>query len=247
MRLTVIGSGDAFGSGGRFNTCFLIETGDRKYLLDCGATTPVALKTRGIDFHAIDAVILSHLHGDHFGGLPFLLIEAQLASRRDRALTVVGPPGTRERVAAALEVLFPLSSQAEWRFPLEIVEIEPGRTIKVLGLGLETAEVLHESGAPSTAVRLTDGHRILGYSGDTEWTEPLRAIAAGADLYITECYAHRRTVSGHLDWATLEQRLGDLRARQIMITHMNSDMLAHADEARAAGLLVAEDGTVIDL
>ena len=56
MRLTVIGSGDAFGSGGRFNTCFMIEADGRTILLDCGASSPVALKARNIDFNAIDGV-----------------------------------------------------------------------------------------------------------------------------------------------------------------------------------------------
>jgi ribonuclease BN (tRNA processing enzyme) len=67
MKLTVIGCGDAFGSGGRFNTCFMIDSGDRRVLLDCGASTPVALKARNVDLNSIDGVILSHLHGDHFG------------------------------------------------------------------------------------------------------------------------------------------------------------------------------------
>jgi hypothetical protein len=64
MRLTVIGSGDAFGSGGRFNACFMIESDGRTVLLDCGASAPVALKMRKIDLNAIDGVILSHLHGE---------------------------------------------------------------------------------------------------------------------------------------------------------------------------------------
>ena len=58
MRLTVIGCGDAFGSGGRFNTCFMVETGERKILLDCGASSMVALNSRKIDMNSIDGVIL---------------------------------------------------------------------------------------------------------------------------------------------------------------------------------------------
>jgi ribonuclease BN (tRNA processing enzyme) len=67
MRLTVIGSGDAFGSGGRSNTCFHLETAHGTLLVDCGASAPVALKARKIDFNRVDGVVLSHLHGDHFG------------------------------------------------------------------------------------------------------------------------------------------------------------------------------------
>ena len=77
MRLTIVGSGDAFGSGGRFNTCFWLETAKGTLLVDCGASSLVALKARGLDHARIDGIILSHLHGDHFGGLPFLLLDAQ--------------------------------------------------------------------------------------------------------------------------------------------------------------------------
>jgi ribonuclease BN (tRNA processing enzyme) len=96
MRLTVIGCGDAFGSGGRFNTCFLIAGANSTILLDCGASSLVALHAAGVDLAAIDGVIISHLHGDHFGGLPFFLLDAQFLTRRDRPLLIAGPPGTRD-------------------------------------------------------------------------------------------------------------------------------------------------------
>lgn len=246
MRLTVIGCGDAFGSGGRFNTCFMIESG-RRILLDCGASSPVALRARGIDINTIDGVILSHLHGDHFGGLPFLLLDAQLPSRREKPLFIAGPPGTRERLTAALEVFFPRASTMAWRFRLDIVEIPIGTPADLSGFNVRTVEVIHQSGAPSTAVRLSDGSRVLAYSGDTEWTDALFPISEGADLFIVECYEHSRATSGHLTWTTLKARLPEFQVKRIMITHMNAAMLAHAEEARSAGLLVAEDGMTLDV
>src|SRR5262249_32266217 len=136
MRLTIVGSGDAFGSGGRFNTCFMIETGGRTVLIDFGASSLVALRARGIGPGTIDAIVLSHLHGDHFGGLPFLLLDAQFLSRRDRPLVIAGPPGTRERLTALLEVFFPGSSGTRWRFPWHVVEIAPGVAGEVVGLAV---------------------------------------------------------------------------------------------------------------
>jgi ribonuclease BN (tRNA processing enzyme) len=246
MRVTIIGSGDAFGSGGRFNTCFMVEALDRRVLIDFGASSMVALRVRDLDPDSLDGVILSHLHGDHFGGLPFFLIDAQLTSRRERPFTIAGPPGTRARLDQALEVFFPKSGSNTWRFALDIKEITPGDHHKVCGLEVDTIEVVHPSGAPSTAVRLSDGRRLLAYSGDTEWTEALVRVADGADLFIVECYEHSRAVPGHLSWAVLQARLKDFRARRTMVTHMSATMLAHRDEARAAGLLIAEDGMVVE-
>src|SRR5438105_5090334 len=157
MRLTIVGSGDAFGWGGRFNTCFHVATRDRAVLIDCGASTMVALRTRAIEPNSIDAIILTHLHGDHFGGIPFLLLDAQYMSRRERPLTIAGPPGTRARVEALLEVTFPGSPKTNWRFPWSVTEIAVGVPTDILGLKVASAEVIHYSGAPSTALRGSDG------------------------------------------------------------------------------------------
>jgi ribonuclease BN (tRNA processing enzyme) len=247
MRLTVVGSGDAFGSGGRFNTCFQVESASATLLIDCGASSLVALKACGIDPNGLDGVILSHLHGDHFGGLPFLLMDAQYLSGRQRPFLVAGPPGTRKRLDASLELLYPGSVTTKWRFAWEVVEIDPGHQQDILGHRVLTAEVVHQSGAPSTAVRLSDGNSLLAYSGDTEWTDALLPIADGAQLMIVECFGYAGRISGHLTWEILKPRLPDLRAHRVMITHMNPVVLAHLDEIRATGVLVAEDGCVVGL
>src|SRR2546421_13124355 len=163
MKITIVGSGDAFGSGGRFNTCFRIETLGRDLLLDCGASSLPALKAQGVEPNAIDGVILSHLHGDHFGGLVFLLMDAHFLSRRTRPLLIAGPPGTRARLDAALEVFFPRSTSIPWRYPWHVVEIAPGEPAEFLGFSVQTTEVIHQSGAPSTAVRISDRERVLAY------------------------------------------------------------------------------------
>ncbi len=247
MRLTVLGSGDAFGSGGRFQTCFLVESTSATVLVDCGASSLIALKARAIDPARIDGVILSHLHGDHFGGLPFLLLDAQFLGAPRRPLRIAGPPGTRARLDAALEVLFPGTVQLKWKFAWDVVEMEPGQSVDFLGHSVATAEVAHLSGAPSTALRISDGRATISYSGDTEWTDALLPIADGADLLVIECSAYAGRAPGHLTWEILKPRLPDLRARRIMITHMNPSMLDRLDEIRAAGVLTADDGSTIDI
>jgi ribonuclease BN (tRNA processing enzyme) len=245
MQLTIVGSGDAFGSGGRFNTCFLLDTGKARLLVDCGASSLVALKARDIDLNSIDGIVLSHLHGDHFGALPFLLLDAQFLAQRTRPLLIAGPPGTRARLDAALEVFFPRSSANQWHFQWTVIEIDLGQPTDLLGHSLTSAEVQHYSGGPSTALRLSNGTALFAYSGDTEWVDALVSIADGADLFIIECYGYSGRVTGHLTWEVIKPRLPDLRARQIMVTHMSPSMLSRLDEVRAAGVLVAEDGLVM--
>jgi ribonuclease BN (tRNA processing enzyme) len=247
MRLTVIGSGDAFGSGGRANTCFWIETGGATIALDFGATSLVALKRLGLDPNRIDAVVLSHLHGDHFGGLPFMLLDAQSDGRRERPLTVIGPLGTTERLNAALDVFFPTLSGRTWRFPFSVIDLPCGTPHGFADLQIETREVIHPSGAPSTGVRIIAEERVLAYSGDTGWTEALLDIAAGADLFICECYRLTGAPRSHLSFEMIAANRARLAASRIMLTHMSAPALAHIAEMEASGYLVADDGRVLEI
>ncbi|HLJ65687.1 MAG TPA: MBL fold metallo-hydrolase, partial [Stellaceae bacterium] len=154
MKVRFIGTGDAFGSGGRFNTCFLLEGAGGRLLVDFGASSLVALKQSGILINDIDAVLISHLHGDHFGGLPFLMLDCQHMSRRDRPLSLYGPPGLAQRLREAQEALFPGSSTMELRFPFELVEMALGRRYQGNFFAVTPSLANHSAGAPPYSLRV---------------------------------------------------------------------------------------------
>ncbi len=230
MQLTFIGSGDAFGSGGRFNTCFLVEGASCRILIDCGASSLVALKRAGVDPNTIDAVVLSHLHGDHFGGLPFFLLDAHHMSRRPRPFLIVGPAGTATRIAAAQEVLFPGAFARPLRFPLEISELATGARADYPGFAVTPFPAEHCAGAPCHSLRVEIDGKVVTYSGDTAWTDTLIEAARDADLFICECSSHERRLVGHLSYAELAPRLAATGARRIILTHLNPDMLERQGE-----------------
>jgi ribonuclease BN (tRNA processing enzyme) len=153
MRLQFLGSGDAFGSGGRFNTCILVESETGAFLIDCGASSLIAMRKYRIDPNRVDTVFISHLHGDHFGGLPFLILDAQFYSRRTTPLTLVGPRGFRDRLMQVMELLFPGSSRVERRFATEIHEIDAAETAVINGITVTAYLVEHACGAPPFALR----------------------------------------------------------------------------------------------
>jgi ribonuclease BN (tRNA processing enzyme) len=238
-----LGSGDAFGSGGRFQACISLRVDGAHLLLDCGATSLAAMKRYGVDPSSVDAVVLTHLHGDHFGGIPFLVLDGQF-SRRERPLLVLGPAGTRARIEQAMEVFFPGSSSVERRFELCVEEISE-RTATTAGPFTVTAyEVPHASGAPAHALRFSHGDKVIAYSGDTEWSEALVDAADGADLFICEAYFFDKVVKQHLAYTTLAEHRARLNCRRLILTHMSADMLAHRHEATDE---LAEDGLTITL
>jgi ribonuclease BN (tRNA processing enzyme) len=243
MRLTVLGCGDAFGSGGRFNTCFQLDSGDTRVLVDCGASAMISMRRFNVDPDSVDAVVLSHLHGDHFGGLPFLLLYLHFEVGRTRPLVIAGPPETETQVQAACTALFG-SIRCDWGFPLEFVTLEPGRRSTVAGLAVDSFEVFHGDGVTARALRLGDGEKVFAFSGDTTWVDVLPTVAEGADLFVVECYAFDRDLATHCSYKTLEAHLPELAARRVMLSHMSQGMLARLDEARIEAL---SDGRVIDL
>lgn len=248
MKVTIVGCGDAFGSGGRSHTCFRLDAGGRTLLVDFGAAAIVAWNRAGFATSDIDAVIVSHLHGDHFGGLPFLLLQCQFVERRRKPITFLGPPGLRARLDMAIEVFFPGTGAMAWTFDWSVVEIVPGEHSEIAGFTLQSLEVDHPSGAPATGLRVTAGGRTFAYSGDTSWTETLIDIAAGSDLFIIECYSAGRPVPGHIDWPTLDANRARLATCRLMLTHIceeeGGEELRHAFSQQ--GIAACYDGCIID-
>jgi ribonuclease BN (tRNA processing enzyme) len=246
VAVTFAGSGDAFGSGGRYQACIHLRApGQAPVLLDCGATSLSALRACGLDPGEISTVLISHLHGDHFGGLPFLILDGQF-SRRTSPLTVAGPPGTADRLHQAMETSFPGSSAARRRFGVNVIELAPGSTSAMSGIEVTSWEVDHPSGAPPLALRLGVGGTTIAYTGDTAWTANLAAAADDADLLIAEAYYYDKAIPYHLCYTDLVTHRASLTSRRIVLTHMSADMLARAGEGQLA-FETARDGLVIQL
>ena len=243
MRLQFVGSGDAFGSGGRFNTCFHVEAANTRFLIDCGASSMVALKRCAIDLNTIDSVFISHLHGDHFGALPFFIVDGQLVSKRTRPLTIAGPPGLRQRLSEAMENVLPGSTKVTRKFAVDVVELEPGRRASLNGVTVTPYLVDHVCGAPPFALRFEIVNKVVAYSGDTQWTDALIDAGQAADLFIAEAYFYDKPIKWHLDVKTLLTHRAEIRPKRLVLTHMSPDMLARP---APEGCEKAEDGLVIE-
>jgi ribonuclease BN (tRNA processing enzyme) len=242
MRLTFVGSGDAFGSGGRFNTCFHLAAERTRLLIDCGASSLVAMKRLGIDRNAIDLILLTHFHADHFGGVPFFVLDAQLVAKRTQPLTIAGPPGLTNWYDRACAAAFP--GERRLPFPVALREVEIGKSNRIGELDLTPFHVRHDDRAgPCLAYRIVLDGRTICYSGDTEWVDGLVDAARGADLFICECYMYEKPVRAHLALSILRQHLPAIGAKRVILTHMSEDMLGRLGEVEYE---TADDGKVIE-
>lgn len=242
MKLTFLGSGDAFSSGGRLHTCMMVESKSKTFLIDCGASALIGMKKYNVNPNEIDFIFISHLHGDHFGGIPFFIIDAQLIQKRTKPLTIAGPPGTKERVIEAMEVFFRGSSKVKQKFELTIIEFDLTKENTFGDIVVKAFEVVHPSGSPSLALRIEHEGKTITYTGDTEWTETLIPASKNADLLIAECYFFEKNVKFHLNYQTLLKYLPEMSPKKVILTHLGEDMLKRIDEMDE---MIAEDGKVI--
>lgn len=242
MKLTVIGSSDAFGTGGRLQTCFHVAHGGGELLIDCGATSLIGLFRQGLNPDKIGLILITHLHGDHFSGLIWWLIHAVHITKRTEPLLIAGPEGIEARFRVAAEALYPGATSGTLRFDMQFVEFRSGSALDARGVRVTPYEVSHPSGAPPYALRIEVDGRVIAFSGDTEWTENLIPAASGADLFICECSAYEANATFHLNWRTIEANISRLGARQILLTHMGPEAYANREKIFHPLVLQAEDG-----
>jgi ribonuclease BN (tRNA processing enzyme) len=238
VSLEIIGCGDAFGSGGNKYTCFYVSSGSLRLLIDCGATSGPALKKSHIDIHSLDYVLISHLHGDHFGGLPFLLLDS-LQTPRLKPLHIIGPPGIKERTQQLFDLLYPGSARNLNEEMFSYIEYMAERDLITADFTLQVLPVVHTEQAMPHGLRLTLQDKVISYSGDTSWCENLMTLAKDADLFICECTFFNVAAKGHLNYHTIMQHRNELECKALLLTHFDQEMLEAADQVE---LPCAHDG-----
>jgi len=230
VTVTFVGTGDAFGSGGRNNTCFLVDAPGIRFAIDFGTTSVNALKSLGIDHNTIDAILLTHLHGDHAAGVPILLLDAMLGAKRQTPLTIAGPPGTGARLPAITEALFPGSSEMQPKFAFQVIDMEMLTPRQILGLNVTTYPAIHTPASFPTSIRVEVADKRIAYTGDGAWSEHMPALAKDSDILIAECYSHSKPVPFHLNYPDIRAHRHELATKRLILTHMGSEMLARSDE-----------------
>jgi ribonuclease BN (tRNA processing enzyme) len=244
VRVTFLGTGDAFNARARCHASYLITAPSSSFLLDCGPSTLLAMKRDQQPPEALDAIVLSHLHGDHFAGLPFFFLAYSFETPRHRPLTIVGPPGTQDRVADLYRAMYRDLSSRPMPFELRFIELNGGDRTAIGSVELLAFAVPHQQTDLSLGYRIAvDGKTIL-YSGDSGWTEALVTHSRGSDLFICECCFFETRVDFHLDYPRIAEHRARFGCRRLVLTHIGHEVHAHrADITEEIG----HDGLVIEI
>lgn len=261
MKLTVIGSADASNSAGRGHSCYWLDgaLSDGGLMVDFGATALMGLRSAGRDARELDAIVLTHLHGDHFGGLPFVLVDYIWIRGRNanpqRPFTIVGPVGTEERVNELLHVVYrdlPMADAVN--FPLTWIELAPGDTTTLGGCTIEAFAADHmDPPEDPLCLRFTNAAgEVVAFSGDTLLCDGLRSAARGADLLVGDCTGIAPPVGRHATWEEWLPALPDLGCKHLLLSHMGEAVRAQAEELPKQAppglrVTVADDGLILEV
>jgi len=244
VRVTIIGAGDAFNASGRCHASYLVEAASTRFLIDCGPSTLMSLKQRGLTSADIDTILVSHLHGDHFGGIPYLLLECVFETPRKGPLMIVGPPRTKGRIADLYRANYKELSAREMPFEYCCIEVQPGER-KTLGeLAILPFRALHQMSEVALGFRIEIEGKTILYSGDTGWTEELVDHSQGVDLFLCECTYFGTRFDFHLDYPRIAENHERFGCRRLLLTHIGREVHARRHEVE---LEIAEDGQVVEL
>lgn len=242
LDVTFLGTGDAFASRGRFQAGYLIEGGGCKILMEAGPTVLCAMKRMSIKPAEIDVILISHLHGDHFGGLPFLILEYLWESRRETDMVIAGPRHLEERTWRLFKTMFPFSrgDVERVRRQLKFIVIEPGSDQRIGKARVRAIRVPHMKRDCSLAFRVDMGGKTIAFTGDSGWTDELVPFAAGADLFVCECtYFESTQLNFHINYPMLAKKRSSFDVGRMVLTHVGREVLDHDSEIK---LEMASDG-----
>jgi ribonuclease BN (tRNA processing enzyme) len=244
VQVVVLGAGDAFGSGGRRQSSYLVRSPSATFLMDAGPTVLAALKDIDQPSEEIDFILLSHLHGDHFGGIPFMIMEYLYERPRNRELLIAGPLGTEERTMDLFRAMYKETAARPLGVPLRFQTLVGGENVEIGGVAIEPFSVPHQEREPSLGVKVSIDGKTIVYSGDSGWTDEFVRRTADVDLFLCECCYWETEVDFHINYPEFRRNRDRIRARRVLLSHLGNQVLRRLDEVTEE---CARDGQVIDL
>jgi ribonuclease BN (tRNA processing enzyme) len=235
LELSFLGSANAFTPGGRYWSSFIANG---RYAFEAPPTLLPHLKRLGLPVADIRAVFITHFHGDHFLGLPFLFLEYVYLTPRQHDLFIVGPRGVEAKSEGLADLAFPGLSSADAGYRRTYVEAQPGGEQPLADVSFQALRMRHAGGKLECfGYKLRLGDKTLAYTGDTEMCDEIFLLAEGADVLVLDCSYSEGEGPEHLGLlGALEVRKRVSPHTVIILTHLDDE-----PDVAGEGLLVARD------
>ena len=191
MKITLLGTGGPLPDANRAGPATLVQTGTTNILVDAGRAVLMRLTAAGVGVPMLSGVLLTHLHSDHITDLNDVITGHWLYTQGNGELTIFGPPGTSQVVAATasmltLDVGYRLDHHDDLHDGpnVTVVEVAPGSTFQLGGATVTVGETDHRPVHPTVGYRIDDGEKSVVLGGDGIPVDTLDELCAGADGYV---------------------------------------------------------------
>lgn len=237
-----LGTGNAFGAGGRRQSCYLIET-DKIILLDAGYATLSALRSVSLDISQIDAILISHVHPDHYMGLPQFVLEDYYVIKRETSIPVFGPIGLKDKLTEITAVMYNQEVADHLTELYDILEYGPNETFDFLNGNVQTLDADHTGNAQMQIITINGN--TIGYTGDTALMPSNLTKLLECDLVISEASSFSNSIPHHTTVEEL-QNFANPQGKTIYLTHVGESVLQNIPNIKLP-LVLASDGLIVYL
>ena len=214
----ILGSGNAFNIDKRGHTAFLL---DKKFLIDCGATTLYKIQEFNIDLTSLKYVLITHFHGDHFAGLPFVLIYLKYILHRSEPIKIVGPIGLKENYQQLMNLTYP---DMEFPFLVQLQELQKQEEIFLENYQIKAYPITHKT--ESIGYRIEDAQHSFAFTGDTILNEEVFTLMEGVDVGIVELslWDNPDNKVMHVSLEELIRLRGKIHAKRLYFNHITDSL-----------------------
>ena len=255
MEIHFLGVGEAC-DGNQPNTSILIRTDAKetagRILLDCGFSVPHQYLSLNPPEDELDALWISHFHGDHFLGTPLLLLWFW-EMNRTKPLNIIGPPDIKVKIEQAMDLSYP-NFRDRLQYLLLFHEINPDEELDIAECSWRGA--YNEHSQPCLSLRLDLHGKSIFYSGDGRPTLKTQSLATGCDIIIHEAYGLQDAVpAGHGSISKCLDFARNSGTKRLALVHMQRDVRIQAQniidslqsDFKDAEILLPEKGSTLSL
>lgn len=245
LKIVILGSGNAFGHSNQFQSCHYVEFEEKyKILLDCGPTILQSLQLAEINIDDLQYLLISHLHGDHLAGIPFLLLHYKYVLQRlNNPLQIIGPFGLKEQLENLIKGNYPEALTKEDNlYQVQELQVQEEKILwdKIKIKGFEAHHIPNAFGY----VLQKDDIKVI-YSGDNEFNvDQMKEFSKGTVL-VHELTTMNSTAGGHTSWELLQKHIDEIliHVSKVIAVHTGSDVRNEPESTFAGKVIRAQDGS----